>query len=215
MGKSFENVPSECILVCISYGPNAERLIRRGWRIAQSLTAPLYILSVCSVNHEVDTKREDHEKEWKKLAKQYNGSLMIVENKSKKVSEIIANVAREKHVSQIVIGQSPRTRWEEILRGSIINEILNQIEFIDVHIVSVQRELPQMEDEFEKGVRAYLIKEDEGYSITYNSNLSCGIEGMFFRDIHTDFDNGLFIRHKDHKKVTLRVHNGTIDELEE
>ncbi|MGZ4111806.1 MAG: sensor histidine kinase KdpD, partial [Tumebacillaceae bacterium] len=37
---------NERILVCVNYRPNAERLIRRGWRIASRLKCELYILNV-------------------------------------------------------------------------------------------------------------------------------------------------------------------------
>lgn len=36
----------EVILVCVYYGPNGERLIRRGGKIANMLNCPLYVLTV-------------------------------------------------------------------------------------------------------------------------------------------------------------------------
>lgn len=36
----------ESILVCVYYGPNGERLIRRGGKIAKMLNCPLYVLTV-------------------------------------------------------------------------------------------------------------------------------------------------------------------------
>ncbi|MEC2559607.1 sensor histidine kinase KdpD, partial [Bacillus cereus] len=42
-------------------------------------------------------------------------------------------------VTQILLGQSARTRWEEIRKGSIVNEIMRQTKYIDIHIVADQR----------------------------------------------------------------------------
>lgn len=36
----------ESILVCVFYGPNGERLINRGSKLASMLDCPLYILTV-------------------------------------------------------------------------------------------------------------------------------------------------------------------------
>ena len=36
----------ESILVCVYYGPNGERLIRRGGKLANMLDCPLYILTI-------------------------------------------------------------------------------------------------------------------------------------------------------------------------
>jgi two-component system sensor histidine kinase KdpD len=44
-------------------------------------------------------------------------------------------VARERQVTQLVLGQPARSRWEEILRGSIINRVLRMSTDIDIHLV--------------------------------------------------------------------------------
>lgn len=50
---------AEKILVCIHYRPNAEKLIRRGWRIASCLNASLVILHV-TTKSKVRFTNEDH-----------------------------------------------------------------------------------------------------------------------------------------------------------
>lgn len=213
MDRTFHEIPSECIMVCISYGPNAERLIRRGRKIAQSLSAPLYILTVDSKrDREYDEERERQLEEWETLAKSYGAELLAVESQSRKISKVIADVAREKHVTQIVIGQTPKSRWQEMLQGSIINEIMNQIELVDLHIVSVQRELPQLEEEYEKGVRAYLLEENGECSLAFDKPQEACVEGMFFKELHTDFNNGLFKIYQDDKKLMLKVRNGIVED---
>jgi len=43
--------------------------------------------------------------------------------------------ARERHVSQLVLGQPTRSHWEEPIRGSIINRVLRLSTDMDMHLV--------------------------------------------------------------------------------
>ncbi len=45
MGKAKGRM-DESILVCVYYGPNGERLIRRGHKMASIMNCPIYILTV-------------------------------------------------------------------------------------------------------------------------------------------------------------------------
>ncbi|WP_339172524.1 KdpD-like non-kinase potassium sensor [Anoxybacillus sp. FSL W8-1294] len=122
----------EKILVCVNYRPNAEKLIRRGWRIADRLNADLYILHIKQSGHQ-DEKAIN---EWKNLAEQFGATFIIQEAKSRKVAQQIVEVCRQYKITQIVMGMSARTRWEEIWKGSIINVIMQKLKYVDVLIVS-------------------------------------------------------------------------------
>jgi two-component system, OmpR family, sensor histidine kinase KdpD len=120
------------ILVCVNYRPNAEKLIRRGWRIADRLKAELYILHIKPSGHH-DEKVIN---EWKNLAEQFGATFIVQEAKSRKVAKEIVEVCRQYRITQIIMGMSARTRWEEIWKGSIINVIMRQLQYVDVLIVS-------------------------------------------------------------------------------
>jgi two-component system, OmpR family, sensor histidine kinase KdpD len=128
---------NEIILVCIHYGPTAEKLIRRGWRMAHRLKAELYILNITSerLSH-ADHVREQKIKEWKMLAEQFNATLIFEEQQNRKPAAVIIEVAKKYNVTQILLGQSARTRWEEIRKGSIVNMIMRETTNIDIHIVA-------------------------------------------------------------------------------
>ena len=51
----------------------------------------------------------------------------------------LVEIARERHVTQIVLGQPARSHWEELLRGSIINRLLRMSTDIDIHLVPRSR----------------------------------------------------------------------------
>ena len=204
--KKIKGRMDESILVCVYYGPNGERLIQRGCKIANMLGCPLYILTIDPKPFdELDAEKSYYITRWKQLAEQHDAEEFIIkDNEKRPVSKVIAEVAREKNITQIILGQTAQSRWEQIAKGSIINSLLREIPFIDLHIISVSRSLKGEEGHFEKGVRAYLIKEENHYRLIFNHTRDIEFEGIFFKEIGTDFNNGIFKFMKN--KETLQVH---------
>lgn len=207
----------EIILVCVYYGPNGERLIRRGGKIASMLNCPLYVLTVDPLpDDEWDIEKIHYISEWKQLAQEYGVEEFIVKyNEKRPVAKVIAEIAREKHVTQLILGQTAQSRWKEITKGSIINVLLNEIPFVDIHIVSVSRELKDQEGFFEKGIRAYLVKEAVGYRLCFNhSHREQVFEGIFYKEVGTDFNNGIFKFMKHNHMIEVHVVDDYVKEFE-
>ncbi|WP_341962720.1 KdpD-like non-kinase potassium sensor [Planococcus maritimus] len=130
----------EKILVCVHYGTTSEKLIRRGYRMANRLNAELYILNVTDGPREAFSPiKEEKVKQWKELAEQFNAKFIIEEKNSRKPEVVIIDVAKRFFITQILLGQSARTRWEEIKKGSIVNAIMRKTSNIDIHIVADNR----------------------------------------------------------------------------
>lgn len=195
----------ESILVCVYFGPNGERLIQRGCRIAQMLNCPLHILTVdFSPFNELDAEKSEYITRWQQLAEEYNAQeFILMDNEKRPVYKVIAEIARKKNVTQIVIGQTAQSRWEQVTKGSIINSLLKEIPFVDLHIISEARYLKNTDLQYAKGVRAYLIREENHYRLIFNHTKDVIFEGIFFKEIETDFNNGLFKFMKG--KETLKV----------
>lgn len=195
----------ESILVCVYYGPNGERLIKRGCKIANMLDCPLYILTIDPKPlDELDAEKTNYISRWKQLAEQNGADAFIIkDNEKRPIAKVIAEVAREKNITQIILGQTAQSRWEQIAKGSIINSLLREIPFVDLHIISVARYLKNPEKNYEKGVRAYLVKEGDHYRLVFKHSKNVVFEGIFFREFGTDFNNGIF-KFLDNKK-TLQV----------
>ena len=69
----------ESILVCVYYGPNGERLIQRGCKIANMLDCPLYILTVDPKPFdELDAEKTNYITRWKQLADQHSADAFII-----------------------------------------------------------------------------------------------------------------------------------------
>lgn len=124
----------EKILVCVNYRPNAEKLIRRGSRIATRLNAAFYVLNLKpKQSSKIDQKSIA---EWEKLTQNLGGTFILEETHSRKVAQQIVDVCMRLQITQLVMGMSARTRWEEIIKGSIINIIMQKLQLCDILIIS-------------------------------------------------------------------------------
>lgn len=205
--KKVKGRMDESILVCVYYGPNGERLIRRGHKMASMLNCPLYVLTVDPLPYdEFDAEKSGYIERWRELADECDvEDFILMDNEKRPIAKTIADVARRYNVTQIIIGQTPQNRWEEITKGSFASALLREITFVDIHIVSLDRTIKTEEEiEYEAGVRSYLLKEGDSYRLCFSCQKNISYEGIFYKEIGTDFNNGLFKFVSNGK--TLQVH---------
>ncbi len=152
-------------------------LIRRGHKLATLLDCPLYVLTVDSKPLDAfDAEKSGYIEQWKQLSRR---------TRSRRIhySKIMKNVQFKKSlqklrcdykITQIIVGQSAQSRWEEITKGSFLNVLLKEVPFVDFHIVSVKRPTEdELIDIYEKGVRAYLIREKMKFQSRLYLSKSC------------------------------------------
>ena len=198
----------ESILVCVYYGPNGERLIRRGHKMASIMNCPLYILTVDPLPlDEFDAEKSDYVERWQELAEELDvDSFLIRDKETLPFAKVIAEVADQYNITQIIIGQTAQSRWEEITKGSFMNVLLREIPFVDFHVVSVERAIrDENEDMFEKGVRAYLVEEGDDFRVEFTLSKESLYKGIFFKEIGTDFNNGVFKFMCNHKMCHVHI----------
>jgi len=119
------------IMVCISPDRSSMRLIRRGWRIAQRLHAEIIAVYVES------RPLTDPDKEILKNDFALADRLDIpVVTLTGDVAQQLIQYARENRITQIVLGHSDRTRWQEFLHGSIVNRLTTSLRTIDILLVA-------------------------------------------------------------------------------
>ena len=131
-----ESEVRERILVCVSEGRKAERLIRRGWRIADRRGADLFVLMVVSAKESDQDQREIART--RQFSEQFHAQVLVRTAEPRRIGEIIVGVAKELAVSQIVIGvpSTPSTGlWH---RYSPVDYVLSHAEFVDLHVVGNQ-----------------------------------------------------------------------------
>ncbi|HEX6594674.1 MAG TPA: universal stress protein [Bacillota bacterium] len=206
--KKIKGRMDESILVCVYYGPNGERLIKRGHKLASLLDCPLYVLTVDPLPYdEFDADKSRYVDRWKQLANQCDvDEFMLIDNEKRPTAKVIAEVAHQLNITQIIIGQTPQNRWEEITKGSFANALLRELSFVDIHIVSIDRTLRGEEDgAYERGVRAFLKKENDEYYLSFTRSKDSYYEGIFYKEIGTDFNNGIFKFASNGKTSEVRI----------
>ena len=123
----------ERIAVCISSSPAAQYLIARAARMAQRIDAELYVIYV---DIGVDDNPQDQRSLEQNLTFARNLDAQIIRTEGQKVAEAVAQVVREKHITQVVFGRSAQTGWRRYLYLSAIHRFLRDAPPVDVHIVT-------------------------------------------------------------------------------
>lgn len=127
----------ERVLVCVSTYPNSIQLLRRGARIAGYMNAPLYAVYVASQERFLTREESLHIETCEKLCQEFGGEFIRV--KDQDIPNAIARVAEEKHITQIVIGESQRSRWKILFQGSLTQQLMRLLKNIDLHIIATEK----------------------------------------------------------------------------
>ncbi|WP_156897653.1 adenine nucleotide alpha hydrolase family protein [Paenibacillus massiliensis] len=168
-------------------------MIQRGSQLAGLLQAPLTVLTVdSSTENEYNQEKQHYLSGWQNQVEEAGGQFIIRKSNGKKAAEVIAETARERNITQIVMGQSIQTIWQEITQGNFINDLMKLLGPIDLHMVAVQRYPELLEQSHEQGFTAYLIKQGDRYVLTEEPIGEEAMKGVFFRELNTDFNSGLF-----------------------
>lgn len=127
----------ERIAVCVSSNPAAQYLIARAARMARRLDSELYVIHV-------DTGRDNLEQDKKTVAANLrfaeNLGAKVIELKGVSVADSVANVVREKHITQVIFGRSVEHGWRKYLYLSAAHRFLRESPEVDVHIVTQERD---------------------------------------------------------------------------
>jgi two-component system, OmpR family, sensor histidine kinase KdpD len=125
----------ERVMVCIDDQTQAQNLIRRGWRMANRYKTELLAVFVETprwASAPRETKRAIEENF--RFAEDLGAEPLRVRGSD--VARALMQVAHEKNVGAIVIGHSRHGRVHELLRGSIVQNLLRLSGDVDVHVVA-------------------------------------------------------------------------------
>ena len=125
----------DSVMVCISPDQSSLRLLRRGWRIAGRLHAEL--VAVYVENKPTNEEQKQILKDDFALADRLKVPVVTLHGD---VANEIIRYARENQITQIVVGHSDRTRWQEFVKGSIINKLTFALRAVDILIVAASEE---------------------------------------------------------------------------
>ncbi len=124
----------ERVMIAVTPTVNSAKLVRRGYQLARRLDGIFWTVYVRVPGAMLPTKENTLLQELQELTRNLGGEMVEIEGES--VAEALIRFAHEQMVTFIVMGQSVRSRLEEILRGSLITRVLRGIKNIDVLVVS-------------------------------------------------------------------------------
>ena len=131
----------ERVLICVSEHPGTPGLIRYAKRLADRMHAPFTALYVETARTQrLSEAARNRIAESLRLAEQLGGDAMTLPGA--RIADEVVRYATENNITQIVIGKSARSRWFEILHGSVVHELVRRTGNISVHVISGEAEKP-------------------------------------------------------------------------
>jgi two-component system sensor histidine kinase KdpD len=126
----------ERVMVCLANHHTSKRLLRRAARLAAAMDAPLLMLTVQDPNRFLSREESLIQEECRQLCEDVGGTFLREE--SAEILPTIARVAQEKRITQIVLGQTMRSRFKALLRRPLSERLQHQLRglSIDLHLIS-------------------------------------------------------------------------------
>jgi two-component system sensor histidine kinase KdpD len=133
----------ERVVVALAGAPDTDHVIRRAARMAQRAKGDLigvHILSDTGLRSGDDEADAEVRARQRRLLEELGGEYRRIT--SNDVPSALVELARSENATQIVLGATGRSRWRELLSGSVINKVVRLSGPIDVHVISRREDHP-------------------------------------------------------------------------
>jgi two-component system, OmpR family, sensor histidine kinase KdpD len=141
--QGLEQAPiPEKVMVCLSTRPGTERLLRVGARIAGRLNSNWYAVYVTKPNDDKghgDPEAFHRLEEYERMARDLGAKVVNLTDRN--VADALINFAQQENISHVVFGQSARSRFDILLRGSVLNRFLAEVRDVTVQVVPMHKPL--------------------------------------------------------------------------
>jgi two-component system, OmpR family, sensor histidine kinase KdpD len=139
--QGLEQAPiPEKVMVCLSSRPGSERLLRVGARVAGRLATNWYAVYVTRPDEDQghgDPEAYQRLQEYQRMARDLGAKVVNLTDKN--VSDALIRFAQQENISHVVFGQPVRSRWDILLRGSVLNRFLSEVRDVTVQVVPMQK----------------------------------------------------------------------------
>ncbi len=127
----------ERIVACVSEDPRAAGLVRYAKRLADRLHGPWTALYV-EGRRSLQLKEEERDRiaDTLRLAQALGGEPVTLPSGGRSIADDVIAYARANNVTQIIIGKSTRSRWFEIVHGSVVHDLVRASGNISVHVIA-------------------------------------------------------------------------------
>jgi len=140
--QGLEQAPiPEKVMVCLSTRPGTERLLRVGARVAGRLATNWYAVYVTKPDDKGHGDPEAYHRleEYQRMARDLGAQVVMLTDRN--VSDALIRFAQQESISHVVFGQSVRSRWDVLLRGSVLNRFLSEVRDVTVQVVPMHKPL--------------------------------------------------------------------------
>jgi two-component system sensor histidine kinase KdpD len=138
--QGLEQAPiPEKVMVCLSTRPGTERLLRVGSRIAGRLATNWFAVHVTKPDDKGhgDPEAFHRLEEYQRMARDLGAQVVALEDRN--VSDALIRFAQQESISHVVFGQPVRSRWDILLRGSVLNRFLSEVRDVTVQVVPMHK----------------------------------------------------------------------------
>lgn len=126
----------ERVMVCMSLSAEAPRVIRAGARIARRLGARWYAVYVETPREAPERIRlMDREALARNIALAESLGATVVRVKADRPADGLIAFANREGITHVIFGQTARTRWEILMKGSTLNRFLEEVRDAAVQVV--------------------------------------------------------------------------------
>ena len=127
----------ERILVCLSEDPRAAGLVRYTKRLADRLHAPWTAISIETRRSlQLTDEQRDRLADTMRLAEALGGEAITIPGVGRRIADDVINFAHANNVTQIIIGKSTRSWWFELVRGSVVHDLVRRSGNISVNVIA-------------------------------------------------------------------------------
>src|SRR6202047_4862026 len=125
----------ERVLVCISEAPNNGGLIRYARRVADRMQVPWTAIYVETARTQrLSDAERDRIADFLRLAERLGASTITIPGRN--IAEEVLAYATGNNITQIVIGKSSRSRWFEMVHGSVVHDLVRRSGNVSVHVIA-------------------------------------------------------------------------------
>ncbi len=123
------------LLVCINEHPSCAGLIRHARRVADQLRASWTVLYVQTArHHRLNNAERDRIADHLRLAEKLGADALSIPGGN--IADDLIAYARANNVTLIMIGKSARTRWFELLYGSVVRDLVAKAGSISIQVMA-------------------------------------------------------------------------------